>query len=295
MLRRPLSQGIDLKIKSKIWSEEYIDLGSLYFKSGHSKMEAVQGENNVITFVQKDSKHYFKSFNQWISASHIFVAIYCEKSPDQAPLLMKYMATVQKLNSDVRDKAAYHYDEHFRRWCAESPSIMPWDRINAELHSEALQIGLRKKLYAAGADKIRKTQNSPFVGKAKSHALASTTTTTEIAKDSGANSRTYAPIATGTTIEKPANLETSTKNLGKNRHQNKPQNQKSDNQNVVTPINVKALSSWLENYDEQKFNYLLQGFSFGFKIPYHGSRQFRQSKNLKSALDNMDILRQKIE
>ena len=63
---------------------------------------------------------------------------------------------------------------------------------------------------------------------------------------------------------------------------------------VVTPVNVKCLACWLDGYDHEKSKYLLKGFEFGFKIPYTGKRVFRQSRNLKSALDNLDILKQKI-
>ena len=70
------------------------------------------------------------------------------------------MATDQKMNSDIGNKAAYHYDDYLRRWHAESPNIIPRDRINAELHSEALQIGLLNKLYATRADKTQKVRTS---------------------------------------------------------------------------------------------------------------------------------------
>lgn len=64
---------------------------------------------------------------------------------------------------------------------------------------------------------------------------------------------------------------------------------------IVTPINVKALSEWLIGYDLEKKNYLVDGFTFGFKIPYTGDRKFRLSKNLKSAIENIEILKSKIE
>lgn len=91
---RPLGQGIDVKVKSKIWAEEYIQLGSLIFKQNSAKLEAVQGKDNSFTFQQKEHKYYFKNLQQWMNAFHIFVAVYCEKCPAQAPCLMKYMAMI---------------------------------------------------------------------------------------------------------------------------------------------------------------------------------------------------------
>ena len=61
-----------------------------------------------------------------------------------------------------------------------------------------------------------------------------------------------------------------------------------------TPINVKALHHWLQGNDNEKLNYLVKGFTFGFRIPYMGQRRYRYSKNLKSANDNLNILKQKL-
>ncbi|XP_062622107.1 uncharacterized protein LOC134283613 isoform X3 [Saccostrea cucullata] len=161
---RPLGQGIDTKIKAKIWAEEFIQLGCLVFKQPYAKLEAVQASDNSVTFLQKEHKYFFKSLQQWTGAFHVFVAIYCEKFPEQAPNLMKYMATVQKLSSDVGERAAFHYDEQFRKWRAENLDQMPWEKINSELHSEALQIGLKSKLFQTEGKTSRPKQNQqqPF-------------------------------------------------------------------------------------------------------------------------------------
>jgi len=39
---------------------------------------------------------------------------------------------------------------------------------------------------------------------------------------------------------------------------------------VVTPIHVDRLHSWLEGYDKNVQQYLCEGFLNGFKIPFHG-------------------------
>lgn len=67
------------------------------------------------------------------------------------------------------------------------------------------------------------------------------------------------------------------------------------NHDVVTPINVKALNQWLQGYDKNKRDYLIDGFTFGFQIPFKGERKFRSCENLKSATENLGILKQKIE
>lgn len=47
---------------------------------------------------------------------------------------------------------------------------------------------------------------------------------------------------------------------------------------------------WLR-YGTSQF--LINGFRYGFKIPFYGDRQFRKHKNLQSALENVPILKPK--
>ena len=49
---------------------------------------------------------------------------------------------------------------------------------------------------------------------------------------------------------------------------------------------------WLQGYNEKEKYFLLTGFKFGSNIPYVGKREYRYSKNLKSANENPDILRE---
>ena len=62
-----------------------------------------------------------------------------------------------------------------------------------------------------------------------------------------------------------------------------------------TPINVDNLSQELEGYDPEKATAILNGFRFGFPLYYSGSRVATEAKNLKSALVQPDIVRQKIQ
>lgn len=64
---------------------------------------------------------------------------------------------------------------------------------------------------------------------------------------------------------------------------------------IVTPVKVSKLSQWLDGYHADTAQFLINGFEFGFKIPYYGSRCFKKTRNLQSALDNLPILRHKIQ
>ena len=64
--------------------------------------------------------------------------------------------------------------------------------------------------------------------------------------------------------------------------------------NIVTPIKVDKLSYWLQGYNLKEKDYLLNGFTYGFKIPYQGDRIYRFHKNLTSADFHNDVLMNKI-
>ena len=51
-----------------------------------------------------------------------------------------------------------------------------------------------------------------------------------------------------------------------------------NNFSITTLIQVHTLANYLENYDSFLANYLIQGFTFGFRIPYQGPRLFRFPK-----------------
>ncbi|PJE77719.1 hypothetical protein CI610_03354 [invertebrate metagenome] len=51
---------------------------------------------------------------------------------------------------------------------------------------------------------------------------------------------------------------------------------------------------YLRGYDFGKVQFLQDGFNVGFKLQYRGLRQYRESVNLKSAKDNIEVLRRKI-
>jgi hypothetical protein len=57
---------------------------------------------------------------------------------------------------------------------------------------------------------------------------------------------------------------------------------------------VDKLAEYLHGYDPTQAKFLLEGFRYGFRIPYYGHRQFRLSKNLPSLKGNENVLWQKI-
>ena len=63
----------------------------------------------------------------------------------------------------------------------------------------------------------------------------------------------------------------------------------------ASPINVDKLEEWLVDYPaKQDAKVLLDGFCFGFRIPYTGSRNGRISKNHKSVDQNPELVNEKL-
>lgn len=49
---------------------------------------------------------------------------------------------------------------------------------------------------------------------------------------------------------------------------------------IVSPIDANQLSAYLQGYDPTLSKFLVEGFKFGYKIPFQGTSQFRFSENL---------------
>lgn len=64
---------------------------------------------------------------------------------------------------------------------------------------------------------------------------------------------------------------------------------------IVTPVLVTRLETWLAGYYPQTVAFLTEGFKFGFHIPFYGEQSQCLSHNLKSASQHKDILQMKIQ
>ena len=62
----------------------------------------------------------------------------------------------------------------------------------------------------------------------------------------------------------------------------------------VTPVKVDRLKFFLHGYDRALTHYLVDGFSFVFRVHFVGERLAYESPNLKSALDQPDLVKAKL-
>ena len=115
----PLGSRISAKIKVKIWVEEFVDFGSLSDPSPNPDKYSLSftapssgtTKTPQFTFEPVQNPKKVSSINDWVSAFHTFVAIYCVKFPNETPNLMKFCETIHDITSHGRDWC--YYDEQF--------------------------------------------------------------------------------------------------------------------------------------------------------------------------------------
>ena len=160
----PLASRISEKIQSKIWANEYIDLGTLLHRISPSDykynfvVQTTQSNDRpVISLEPAQKAKRIIAIDQWITAFQTFVAIYTVRFPKDTPALMKYSETVR----DLTAKNAHwrYYDENFR--FLRQKTLFPWDQIHWELWLQAHH--MQKAAPVASSDARNKNLKSPFL------------------------------------------------------------------------------------------------------------------------------------
>ena len=138
-----LSSRVSSKVKAKIWSNEYLDFGTLLsFSPNNQKyslsLASSDGETTrpQLTLEPGQLVKKILTVNQWLSALNIFVAIYSEKLLTETPKLMKYCAIARDIAAKPGDWL--YYDEQFRFIRQSAPAQYPWDAIYWELRLKAV-------------------------------------------------------------------------------------------------------------------------------------------------------------
>ena len=138
-----LSSRVSPKIKAKIWSNEYINFGTLLSLSPNNQKYSItvassdrETSRPHLTLEPSQPAKKVHSITQWLSAFNIFVAIYAEKQATDTPKLMKYCETVRDIAAKPGDWL--YYDEQFRFIRQSAPDQYPWDAIHWELWLKAV-------------------------------------------------------------------------------------------------------------------------------------------------------------
>ena len=136
----PLSTMVKPSLKANIWANKFIDLSLLLTTDQQPSYDLICEPGDFdgtggpqLKWSQRKSVT-IKYINQWTDAFNTFTAVYTERFPEQAPNLMKYMATVRRIAKKKGDWSMY--DTKFRKLREIQPHL-GWERVHNELYQEA--------------------------------------------------------------------------------------------------------------------------------------------------------------
>ncbi|XP_062598861.1 uncharacterized protein LOC134260311 [Saccostrea cucullata] len=129
------------KIKSKIWSNEFIDLRSLLTHQEEDPVTLLITPG-VINLQHSQKSKTPLSINQWTDAFLVFTCIVIQQKPTEAPHLLKYMSFIRELQKLHGDSAWRSYDESFRK--LKETVDLPWQKPVEELRGKSLAVSTKQ-------------------------------------------------------------------------------------------------------------------------------------------------------
>ncbi|XP_062590953.1 uncharacterized protein LOC134252480 [Saccostrea cucullata] len=137
----PLGATVPNKIKSKIWSNEFIDLRSLLTHQEEDPVTLLITPG-VINLQHSQKSKTPLSINQWTDAFLVFTCIVIQQKPTEAPHLLKYMSFIRELQKLHGDSAWRSYDESFRK--LRETVDLPWQKPVEELRGKSLAVSTKQ-------------------------------------------------------------------------------------------------------------------------------------------------------
>ncbi|PFX34145.1 hypothetical protein AWC38_SpisGene941 [Stylophora pistillata] len=246
-----------------------------------SSSRAIQGEITAITQEPSQPLKRIHNLNQWLSAFNTFVAIYVKKYPLEAPKLMKYREVVRDVASKPGDWS--FYDEQFRYVRRSASDQYPWDTIHWELWLRAVtNFRARPQVSSDKASTRLRNRQSFLKGTCWAfHAGRFCATSTTFV------SNVTHPIPQVNVHLLVCNAPPPSHPGAKLAH---PPAQQSGH-----PVRVNRLDFLLHGYTPAMKQFLVDGFSFDFRIKFMGERRPFESPNLKSAPEQPHIVTAKLD
>jgi hypothetical protein len=132
----PLGAHVGQEITENIWADELIELKVLLpvnvspvdpwaIKLTPNSFAVQQIQTDVDSLTQEQVRS-LSSFQEWTECFHIFIAIYIQKYPEEAPHLLKYMSTIKEINEMKGVVAFHYYDLRFRD--LRKGNRQPWQK-----------------------------------------------------------------------------------------------------------------------------------------------------------------------
>ena len=266
----PIDARVTPKLKAKMWANEFINFWQLItvtpndekFNISINTSTESPGQPTLCLEPLQKAKN-ISTIAAWTSAFQVFVGIYTSKFPAEAPALMKYGEVVR----DLADKGAnwIYYDTNFRYLRQQKSADFPWGTIHFELWIRSQQFP-------------RKNTNVPL-GVALMCLLAIVANITEevTVRVVHLNMNVINVIKTiqaPSVIFVPQDLSPSVK----------------PSLALPTPVTINGLAPLLSGYSTSTAEYLINGFSLGFPIPFQGPSSSSSSPNLLSAEQHPGVI-----
>ena len=135
-----LGATLDPKVKSKIWSREYVELSSLHQGQMDSAVSVSVQDNGKPSISLRPTKPTpAANIYQWLTWFGTYASVYLEKFPDQAPSLMTYMIRILELSCKHHGFLWRTYDENFRHMRSYVDD-MPHYKLGVDLAVNAHQL-----------------------------------------------------------------------------------------------------------------------------------------------------------
>ncbi|KAK6172557.1 hypothetical protein SNE40_016188 [Patella caerulea] len=109
---RPLYQKVSIKMKEKIWNNEYVELSKILEDPEHNDYKFEIKTGGSVGLTQATRKKYL-NIDQWTDAFSIFASVYRQKYPHTSESLATYQHVVRNISKS--GGSWYLYDINFRR------------------------------------------------------------------------------------------------------------------------------------------------------------------------------------
>jgi hypothetical protein len=135
----PVSSMVPMKLKQKIWEDQYIDLAALLPSNLVPGPEDEDytlklGKDTNISVVPKKSKQFITNIFSWTTGFIRYISIYSEKFPKEIPALLKHAETVRDMASSG-NSSWQTYDKQIRM--DRQARGTPWGKLNVEFLIQA--------------------------------------------------------------------------------------------------------------------------------------------------------------
>ena len=126
---------LDSKIKSKIWSQEYVELGLLWPRNEMNNNNSTSSSANASSGSARPRQP--SNFIEWFRLFTTYMSVYLMKFKDEGSALASYMQHIYGLSARVPQTYVWRtYDEKFRQLRAFCTDL-PWHVRNAHVLSDA--------------------------------------------------------------------------------------------------------------------------------------------------------------